>query len=257
MITPSLRKLAAASLITVFTLAPAGVAAAERIGTASTVTNTVTGTVAGPLSPGSGVHHREVITSDVGAEAQLLFRDQTVFNVGSGATVALDEFVYDPNRRAGNIVLNVTKGAFRFISGSARPETYTIKTPVATIGVRGTVFTGNILSQLFMSLRLLQGQLFICLVPGASIEGTGLDTGQPPVRQNGRDCYLVNPGLFNIGFGPLDDWENPDGGSSDPNDGIDDPIEEPMDRGDEYDEYNGFEESDCVECGFITDQIAE
>jgi hypothetical protein len=213
--------------------------AAEQIGTASTVRNSVTGTVAGALRPGSGVHHREVITSETGAEAQLIFRDETVFNVGSGATVTLDEFIYDPNRKAGNIVLDVTKGAFRFISGSAKPESYTIKTPVATIGVRGTIFSANILSDLFMSLRLLQGQLLICLKPGAKIEGTGIDSGEPPVRRNGEDCYLVSPGLFSIGFGPLDDWQNPDGDTSDPNDGVDDPV-------DDYPGGRSFIE--CEEC---------
>ncbi len=205
------------------TLAPAS---AEQIGTASTVRNSVTGTVAGTLRPGMGVHHREVISSEVGAEAQLIFRDETVFNVGSGASVMLDEFIYDPNRKTGTIVLDVTKGAFRFISGSAKSESYTIKTPVATIGVRGTIFTANILSDLFMTLNLLQGKLFICLKPGATMEGSGIDTSQPPVRKNGEDCYLVDPGLFSIGFGPLDDWQNPDGDTSDPNDGADDPVED-------------------------------
>lgn len=233
----TMQNLAAVCVASLMAIAPA---TAEQIGTASTVTNSVTGTVAGTLRPGMGVHHREVITSQKDAEAQLIFRDETIFNVGSGATVTLDEFIYDPARKTGNIVLDVTKGAFRFISGSAKPESYTIKTPVATIGVRGTVFTANILSDTFMSLKLLQGQLFICLKPGASIEGSGLDTSQPPVKQNGEDCYLVDPGLFNIGFGPLDDWRNPDGGSSEPNDGIDDPVHE---------DYPGsYRTLDCYEC---------
>ena len=232
------RKLTALCVAGLMTIVPAS---AEQIGTASTVTNSVTGTVAGTLRPGMGVHHREVISSEKDAEAQLIFRDETIFNVGSGATVTLDEFIYDPNRKTGNIVLDVTKGAFRFISGSAEPESYTIKTPVATIGVRGTVFIGNILSDTFMSLKLLQGQLFICLKPGASIEGSGLDASQPPVKQNGEDCYLVNPGLFTLGFGPLDDWRSPDGGTTDPNDGLDDPFDDPLDP------YDGFEGFDRIE----------
>lgn len=199
---------------------------AQRIGVASTVSNTVTGTVGGrtdTLRAGDGVFHREVISSDTGASAQLMFIDETVFNVGSGATVTLDEFIYNPAQNAGNIVLNVTKGAFRFISGSARPSSYTIKTPVATIGVRGTIFTGNILSPFFMSLKLLQGQLFICLKPGVSIDGTNLG---PPERRNGEDCYLVDPGSFNIGFGPLGTPPNPPADGSDPNDGGDDPVDD-------------------------------
>ena len=234
------KKTLAAATLAALLAASAAPATAERIGTASTVKNTVTGTVGGQLRPGSGVHQREVIKSEKGAEAQLIFRDETVFNVGSGATVTLDEFIYDPNSRAGNVVLNVTKGAFRFISGSAKAESYTIKTPVATIGVRGTIFSAEILSELFMSLKLIQGQLFICLIPGAKIEGTGLDTSQP-VRRNGQDCYLVNPGLFNIGFGPLDNWRDPPGDGTDPNDGIEDVPDDP------YGPYRGCEECDGIE----------
>lgn len=219
-----MRKLATLTLTAMFALAQSGAFAASRIGTASTVKNRVTGTVAGQLRPGTAVHQREVITSDTGAEAQLIFIDETVFNVGSGATVTLDEFIYNPSRKVGNIVLNVTKGAFRFISGSAEPSSYTIKTPVATIGVRGTIFTGNVLSELFMTLKLLQGQLFICLKPGARIEGTNLADAEP-VQRNGEDCYLVDPGTFSVGFGPLEDWQNPGGDTSDPNDGSDDPVD--------------------------------
>lgn len=203
--------------------------AAQRIGVASTVNNTVTGTVGGrtnALRAGDAVFHREVISSETGAEAQLMFVDETVFNVGSGATVTLDEFIYNPNQKAGNIVLNVTKGAFRFISGSAQPSSYTIKTPVATIGVRGTIFTGNILSELFMTLKLLKGQLLICLKQGAKIEGSGINFDQPAERRHGEDCYLVDPGTFNVGFGPLDDPETPPGDDSDPNDGDDDPVDD-------------------------------
>ena len=236
----SLRILAVALLVAT---APATALAAQRIGTASTVKNRVTGNIAGQLAPGAGVHQHEVITSDTGAEAQLIFVDETIFNVGSGATVTLDEFIYNPNQKAGNIVVNVTKGAFRFISGSAKPESYTIKTPVATIGVRGTIFTGNVLSDLFMSLELLEGKLWICLKPGANIEGAGIEDAEP-VRRNGEDCYLVDPGTFNIGFGPTEDWDNPGNDSSDPNDADEDPIDQYMPGFYPFEGDNSIEEGD-------------
>jgi hypothetical protein len=37
-------------------------------------------------------------------------------------------------------VVRATRGIFRFVTGSQPPQNYTIKTPIATIGVRGTVF---------------------------------------------------------------------------------------------------------------------
>jgi hypothetical protein len=59
--------------------------------------------------------------------------------------VTIDRFVYDPaaNSRATGIA--VAKGAFRFMSGraSGRPSgPVTVRTPIATIGIRGTIFEG-------------------------------------------------------------------------------------------------------------------
>ena len=51
----------------------------------------------------------------------------------------LDRFVYNPNRGSGNVVLSTARGALRFVTGAQNPTNYTIKTPVATIGVRGTI----------------------------------------------------------------------------------------------------------------------
>jgi hypothetical protein len=53
--------------------------------------------------------------------------------------VRLDKFVYDPNKATGTVVVNVTRGAYRFVTGVQDSRNYTIKTPYATLGVRGTV----------------------------------------------------------------------------------------------------------------------
>lgn len=209
-------------------LASTGALAADRIGVASSVTSNVTGSMGGrtaALSSGDGVYQRQVISADATGKAQLLFIDETVFSVGAGANVTLDEFIYNPSQSAGRMVFNVTKGAFRFISGSAKPESYEIQTPVATIGVRGTIFTGTVWNELYMSLELLEGQILICLKPGARIEGANIDQ-QEPVRRGNEDCYLVNPGKFEVGFGPLGEPGGPGEtdvpGHDDPNDGADD-----------------------------------
>ncbi|MGI9415656.1 MAG: FecR family protein [Hyphomicrobiales bacterium] len=197
--------------------------AAERVGVAAMVKSQVKGTIGGrtkDLSTGDPVFHREVIAANADGRAQLIFVDETVFSVGAGATVTLDEFVYNPSRRAGSIVLNVTAGAFRFISGSAKPSTYTIKTPVALIGVRGTIFSGNVLSANHMTLKLRKGKLLICPEPGKRVEGNV--SKQTRVRRGERDCVLIEPGEYQIGSGasepPVDD---PGILGTDPNDGID------------------------------------
>ena len=113
-------------------------AAATDIGVAASVKNQVTGS-GGALAVGSKVFQNEVITTGAASLAQLLFLDQTNLSVGPQSRVTLDKFVYNPNRSAGSVIFSATKGAFRFITGSQDPHNYEIKTPVATIGVRGTI----------------------------------------------------------------------------------------------------------------------
>ena len=173
---------------------------ADRVGVAAMVRDQVTGSIGGQtvaLATGDSVFHRQVIQANSNGRAQLVFVDQTVFSVGAGATVTLDEFVYDPNRKAGSIVLNVSKGAFRFISGASEPSTYSIKTPVALIGVRGTIFSGNVVTQNHMTLNLQRGKLLICPNRGNRIEGD--PNRQTHTEQGQADCTLLEPGRFEIG----------------------------------------------------------
>jgi ferric-dicitrate binding protein FerR (iron transport regulator) len=124
--------------------------AQARIGVAAAVKNQVTGGGA-PLSTGSGVHANEIIKTGDASSAQLLFVDQTNLTVGAKSEVKLDRFVYDPKGN-GKVVMNAGRGVFRFVSGTQNKKSYQINTPVATIGVRGTVFTFmNTNTQLFLT----------------------------------------------------------------------------------------------------------
>ena len=75
------------------------------------------------------------------SQLQLLLLDKSVFTVGANARLTIDRFVYDPSGRS--LGATVTQGAFRFMSG--RPDNRrntAIKTPVASIGIRGTIVEG-------------------------------------------------------------------------------------------------------------------
>lgn len=117
-----------------------GASAQTKIGVAATVRNQVQGG-GQPLLAGGNVHADELIKTGDGSSTQLLFVDQTTLLVGAKSEVKLDRFVYDPSRGNGQVVMNAGKGVFRFVSGSQNSKSYQINTPVATIGVRGTVFT--------------------------------------------------------------------------------------------------------------------
>src|SRR5262249_20892793 len=77
-----------------------------------------------------------VITTGDGS-AYIHFIDDTVLTVGANSEVVLDKFVFDGNK-ARNAVIQISRGTLRFVTGSSDHSAYQIKTPVATIGVRGT-----------------------------------------------------------------------------------------------------------------------
>jgi hypothetical protein len=117
-------------------------AATPKVGVAAAVKNSVLRVVGAntqPLSVGSDVFTSERIRTGEASVAQILFLDKTTLTVGPRAEVTLDKFVYNPSTGAGQVVLNAAKGAFRFITGSQNPRNYTIRTPIGTVGVRGTI----------------------------------------------------------------------------------------------------------------------
>lgn len=169
---------------------------AARIGVASVVKNQVTGSIGGQtrsLNRGAGVFQNETVTTGPNGSAQLLFVDETTLTLSKGASLVLDRFVYDPGRGTGDIVLNVVKGAFRFATGSATPQSYKIKTPAVTLAVRGTVIEGYIDAA---------GNVFIVVVEGSVIATTGSES----VTVNAGEFIVVTPAGDIIEGG---DWTGP------------------------------------------------
>ena len=113
-----------------------------KIGVAGAVRDEVTGTIGAvtrPLDTGHNLVLDETVRTGKTGTAQLLFLDETSLSIGPQSDVTLDRFVYNPGTQSGSVVFQTSKGVLRFISGSQKPGTYQLKTPVATIGFRGTI----------------------------------------------------------------------------------------------------------------------
>ena len=75
------------------------------------------------------------------------FIDDTRVDVTQHSKLIIDEFVYDPNTKTGALSLKAALGTVRYASGQiakTSPTNVQIKTPTATIGVRGTDFSMTI-----------------------------------------------------------------------------------------------------------------
>jgi ferric-dicitrate binding protein FerR (iron transport regulator) len=138
-----------------------------KIGVASAVKNQVLGR-AGALSVGSSVFANERIRTGEASTAQLMFLDKTVLSMGPKAELLLDKYVYNPNRGSGQVVVNAVQGSMRFVTGAQNPTNYSVKTPVATLGIRGTIVDIGI-SAFETFIGVLEGTLVIRLLNGTEM----------------------------------------------------------------------------------------
>lgn len=103
----------------------------------------------------------DLIRTDAAGEAQLRFLDETRLVVGPNSQLTIDRFVFAGEATAREIAVNTTRGAFRFITGVSQKEAYTINTPTATIGVRGTKFDITVSNEA-TNLALYEGSVRLC-----------------------------------------------------------------------------------------------
>src|SRR6516162_5021065 len=127
----------AVALAVLFALQSTASNAQTRIGSATSVQPDASGSVAGTMSVGSGVHANETVKTGSTGQAGLRFNDQSNLSVGHSSQVRLDKFVYDPNKGTGSTVIEATRGTFRFSTGAQNNAEVKIKTPYGTLGVRG------------------------------------------------------------------------------------------------------------------------
>ena len=116
--------------------------AQQRIGEAAHVRNSVVRVSAGrtrALSIGGSVFRRETVRTGRASSARLVFLDSTNLMLGPGSSVVLNRFVFSGRSSRRTLTINLARGAFRFTTGQLDKRAYKIRTPLATIGVRGTV----------------------------------------------------------------------------------------------------------------------
>ena len=107
--------------------------AQEAIGKATSVIPQAEGSHAGTLSGGSNVYSKETVRTGDAGKADLKFHDSSNLTVGPKSSVRLDKFVYDPNKSAGTVAIQATKGSFRFVTGSQGKGNVQVKLPMAPL----------------------------------------------------------------------------------------------------------------------------
>jgi hypothetical protein len=133
-----------------------------RVGEAVLIKNqVVNAATTGQINVGDGVLRDETVQTGADSAARLVMADSTNLSLGANASLKLDRSVFNDEHSYRDIAIRLTTGAFRFVTGHSEKAAYKITTPLATIGVRGTIL--DILSQRASSTIVLQeGAASVC-----------------------------------------------------------------------------------------------
>lgn len=140
------------------------------IGNSSVVVRTVTGTVEADkryLSLMDDIYRNELVETFNESATEITFLDESTLTLGPDSSIVLDRFVYDPDKTTNEFVISVTEGVFRLATGTMKDEDYKVRTPVATIGVRGTVIEvsverpADLMGAASVELTVLEGEAFM------------------------------------------------------------------------------------------------
>ncbi|MBT3396910.1 MAG: hypothetical protein HN423_06990, partial [Alphaproteobacteria bacterium] len=90
---------------------------------------------------GDPVFQGDQLETGIGGRVGLIFLDQSIFAMAENGEMVLDEAIYDAEAETGSMQISVLHGVFTVVSGliaKVDPDAMVVKTPVATIGIRGT-----------------------------------------------------------------------------------------------------------------------
>lgn len=141
---------------------------------------------ASPLNVGSPVFVGDLIITGAGARLIIELNDKATLTLGENAKIAINEMIYTPDRTdrsANQQSIEMFKGVFQFVTGAIganKPEQVVIKTPVASVGIRGTSFIG--------------GELTVGMPPGQPHYGFQIYEGAVEVKTDLGSVILDEPG---------------------------------------------------------------
>jgi hypothetical protein len=149
-----------------------GASASETVGSAKRIVNVVTGNDSGVkrgLNADDPIFRDERISADGGSSGELILTDGSKIIVGENSSITLDNFaVGEKGFKSGTI--SVAKGAFRFISGSSPKGAIKFKTPLASVGVRGTTLDLYVGDGGVTRVVVLSGRVTACSLGGRCID---------------------------------------------------------------------------------------
>lgn len=93
------------------------------------------------LSVKANIMEKDTLITDKDGRLLVLFADDSVLSLGPSTKVAIQSFSFDKTQDP-NMAVHIAKGLTRIVSGKIvkqRPQNFKISSPLATMGIRGTI----------------------------------------------------------------------------------------------------------------------
>ena len=177
--------------------------AQQKIGSTAAVINDVTrelSGVTGPLKAGDAVLRSEIVRTAAASKAKLVFLDSTNLVIGPGSEMTLDEFVYSGPaelqtaqnaQTAQKMQVSMTRGVFRFTTGTLDKKAYLITTPLTSVTVQGTVLDIDVGSAQ-TRVTLVEGRALVCArKPGVTLDQQQRACAKAPGRRHAAACDCI------------------------------------------------------------------
>ena len=144
-----------------------------------------------PSSISSEVEMLDVVTT-ANSKTGITFKDDTKVQITEQSKLVIDTFVYDGEKKTGKLGIKMALGTIKYASGQIAkndPQQVMVETPTATIGVRGTDFSGTVDET---------GKSTIILLPSCPVGWSNIDrdcvTGSISVSTTlGGTIWLTKP----------------------------------------------------------------
>lgn len=92
---------------------------------------------------GQKVYLRDLLQTGPDGGMGVIFHDDTVISMGPDSRIMVESFLFEPVQGKLSFILNMVQGAASFLTGQIgkiSPKSVKVKTPVGTVGIRGTYF---------------------------------------------------------------------------------------------------------------------
>jgi hypothetical protein len=141
------------------------------------------------------VYKEDIVEIDSGSAANIIFRDNSTLALGENSLLTIRDYAYDMGSEKGQSFLSIARGIFIYASGmigKTDPEQVHIETPVGSIGIRGTLFAGDIKNGQDSKITLLDGAVIV-MNSGGSLD----------MRDKMQTAKLSAPHVAPVDTGPM------------------------------------------------------